>query len=554
MKETTRCAIYTRKSSRDGLDQDFNSLDAQREACAACIASQRHEGWVLLPGRYDDGGISGGTLERPGLARLLDDVDAGLVDMVVIYKIDRLTRSLTDFAQLVERLDAAGTSFVSVTQSFNTATSMGRLTLNMLLSFAQFEREVTAERIRDKIAASKRKGLWMGGLPPMGYRPDGRTLVIDEQEAHTIRTLYDLYLEYRTIPAVRDAAEVLGLRSRCRHHADGQITGGGVMGRGHIHHILTNPVYAGRIRHRGETHDGQHPAIIEPATWQRVQDLLQESAARVRGATYRTRLSPLSGRLFDETGDRLTPSHSRKKGRRYRYYISRRLTVDRSARHPDAWRLPAGPLERQIGDVLRKHLGTPRRIADLCPGLAAAELEKAIQTLQARLETVDTPEILNLLERADLNPGTLHIRLAGAVLADWLGLPVDTVASGALTVTVPFRMRRRGVERKLVIGAEDRPEIDRRLVTALVTGRQWLEDIIAGRGFGEIARRDRTTTRRVRRLARLALLSPDVMTSIARGTQPTGMTADYLVKTGVPASWEEQAALVAALRNRDNAD
>ncbi len=544
MTGSTRCAIYTRKSSRDGLDQDFNSLDAQREACAAYIASQRHEGWVLLPGRYDDGGLSGGTLDRPGLARLLEDMEAGQIDMVVIYKIDRLTRSLTDFAHLVERLEAAGTSFVSVTQSFNTATSMGRLTLNMLLSFAQFEREVTAERIRDKIAASKRKGLWMGGLPPMGYRPDGRTLVIDEHEAHTIRTLYDLYLEHRTIPAVKDAAEARGLRSRCRDRPDGQTSGGGVMERGHIHHILTNPVYAGRIRHKGDTYDGQHPAIIEPETWQRVQGLLQEGAAKARGAIQKTRLSRLSGKLFDETGDRLTPSHSRKRGRRYRYYISRRLVTDRSARHPDAWRLPADPLERQIGAVLRTHLETPRLIAGVCPGLAAAGLEKAIQALQARLEAADTSQILDLLERADLSPGTLCIRLADTALADWLGLPVDALASDALTITVPFQMRRRGVERKLRIG-EGLPQVDRKLVTSLVTGRRWLEDIIAGQGFGEIARRDRTTPRRVRQLARLALLSPEVMTAIARGTQPTSMTADYLIKTRVSALWETQADLLA---------
>ncbi|MEM7291372.1 MAG: recombinase family protein, partial [Pseudomonadota bacterium] len=230
-----RCAIYTRKSSEEGLEQDFNSLDAQREACASYIASQKHEGWVLQPKHYDDGGISGGHLERPALQRLLADVDDGAVDQIVVYKIDRLTRSLADFARLVDRLEAAGASFVSVTQSFNTATSMGRLTLNVLLSFAQFEREVTAERIRDKIAASKQKGLWMGGSIPLGYDLAGRTLAINESEAETVLTLFDLYEKHGTIRAVVAKAEQLGLRSKVRQSPSGKITGGRLFDRGHVH-------------------------------------------------------------------------------------------------------------------------------------------------------------------------------------------------------------------------------------------------------------------------------------------------------------------------------
>ena len=245
-----RCAVYTRKSSEDGLEQDFNSLDAQREACEAYIASQRHEGWELLPDRYDDGGISGGHLDRPALHRLMEAVDAKQADQIVVYKIDRLTRSLADFAKLVDRLDDAESSFVSVTQSFNTATSMGRLTLNMLLSFAQFEREVTAERIRDKIAASKRKGMWMGGLVPLGYDADGRTLRISETEARIVRRLYDLYLERGTLREVKEQAEQEGLRSKLRQSPSGRTSGGKPLDRGQIQHLLSNPVYAGRIRHK----------------------------------------------------------------------------------------------------------------------------------------------------------------------------------------------------------------------------------------------------------------------------------------------------------------
>ncbi len=386
-----RCAIYTRKSSEEGLDQDFNSLDAQREACEAYIASQKHEGWELLPDRYDDGGISGGHLERPSLQRLMQAVDEKRVDQIVVYKIDRLTRSLADFAKLVERLDQAEASFVSVTQSFNTATSMGRLTLNVLLSFAQFEREVTAERIRDKIAASKRKGLWMGGNVPLGYQADGRTLKIDDEEAATIRTLYDLYLEHGLIRIVKERAEELGLRSRRRVRGAGRVSGGKPFDRGHIHHILSNPIYAGRIRHKGQVYEGQHPAIIDPAIWDQVQQMLIDGAQKARGTKSKATRSLLAGKLFDETGDRLTPSHSRKNGKRLRYYISHRLVKDRSQKHPDAWRLPAEQLEGLIADLVRKHLQRHDSATRLIRDLAASEIAAKSTKLHAIQQTNAVP-------------------------------------------------------------------------------------------------------------------------------------------------------------------
>ncbi len=325
-----RCAIYTRKSSEEGLEQEFNSLDAQREACEAYITSQRHEGWELLDRHYDDGGISGGHLDRSALQQLMRDVDDRQVDQIVVYKIDRLTRSLADFSKLVDRLDKAEASFVSVTQSFNTGTSMGRLTLNVLLSFAQFEREVTAERIRDKIAASKRKGLWMGGSVPLGYDADGRTLKINEGEADSIRALYDLYEEHGALNRVAKAAEHSGILSRRRQTKAGHWRGGNVLSRGHIHHILTSPIYAGRIPHKGNTHEGQHPAIIDPVRWESVQVQLASKALKQTSDLFRrTSPSPLTGKLFDENGNRLSPSHSKKRGRRYRYYISRKLVTGR---------------------------------------------------------------------------------------------------------------------------------------------------------------------------------------------------------------------------------
>ena len=356
-RRTIRCAIYTRKSSEDGLEQEFNSLHAQREACAAYISSQKGEGWVLLPDQYDDGGISGGTLERPALQRLLVDVDEGRVDQIVVYKVDRLTRSLADFAKLVDKLDGAGASFVSVTQSFNTATSMGRLTLNVLLSFAQFEREVTAERIRDKIAASKKKGLWMGGNVPLGYHADGRSLRINEDEAVTVRAIFDLYLEHGSMRALRQVVRQRGYRSRVRKLSSGRQTGGVLFDIGHLHYILTNPVYAGRIRHKDKVYDGQHKAIIDVATWQLVQDRLADgSTGDSKRSAKAKEPSLLVGKLYDETGDRLTPSHANKKGRRYRYYISHRLIKMSRSRASDGWRLPAPELERTISDAINAHL------------------------------------------------------------------------------------------------------------------------------------------------------------------------------------------------------
>jgi len=538
-----RCAIYTRKSSEEGLDQDFNSLDAQREACEAYIASQKHEGWELLPDHYDDGGISGGHLERPALQRLMDAVDAKQVDQIVVYKIDRLTRSLADFAKLVDRLDAAEASFVSVTQSFNTATSMGRLTLNVLLSFAQFEREVTAERIRDKIAASKRKGLWMGGNVPLGYQADGRTLKIDEAEAATIRTLFDLYLEHGILRVVKEQAEDLDLRSRRRERAGGRISGGKHFDRGHIHHILSNPVYAGRIRHKAQVYEGQHPAIIDAEVWDRVQQMLQDGSAKARGTKRKASRSPLAGKLFDETGDRLTPSHSQKNGKRLRYYISRRLVTDRSRKHPDAWRLPAEQVEALLAQLIRRHMTRPDAAPSMTQTISAPEIMSVAEKLADRKPASDD---LALIERVDLRPGSLTVLLNQDTLCRSLEVRPDQISTSGLTINAPFQMRRRGVELKLHLG-EAPAEFDRTLVRNIVKARRWMEMIIKGKTFTEIAGAEGTSKRRVQDVVDLALLAPDILDAIASGEQPTGLTSDYLIKTDFPAAWSEQREQFAAL-------
>ena len=322
-KVSRRSAIYTRKSSEEGLEQNFNSLHAQREACEAYIKSQAGEGWRLVKTAYDDGGLSGGTMERPALQRLLADINQGLIDVVVVYKVDRLTRSLADFAKMVEVFDAHGVSFVAVTQQFNTTTSMGRLTLNVLLSFAQFEREVTGERIRDKIAASKRKGMWMGGCVPLGYDVRDRRIVIDEREAETVRYIFRRYEEFGCVRLLKEDLDRRGVVSKRRTSKTGIESGGHSFSRGALYALLSNPIYVGEIRHKNLRHPGQHQAVVDRAVWDRTQQQLQEHRVRTKSHYAGREKSPLIGRLVDENGDGLTPSHARKGERKYRYYISR---------------------------------------------------------------------------------------------------------------------------------------------------------------------------------------------------------------------------------------
>src|SRR5437660_4511565 len=359
-----RCAIYTRKSSEEGLEQEFNSLAAQREACEAFIRSQRDEGWVLAKTRYDDGGFSGGNIERPALQDLLGDIRAGRIDIVVVYKVDRLTRSLADFARLVELFDAQGVSFVSVTQQFNTTSSMGRLTLNVLLSFAQFEREVTGERIRDKIAASKKKGMWMGGNVPLGYDASERTLVVKPAEAETVRRIFALYRELGCVRRVKEAADRLGLKTKRSATANGSERGGKPFSRGHIYNLLSNPIYIGEIAHKGQLYPGQHPALINADTWAAVRDQLAANARDHRRKAHATEPSLLAGVLVDARGERLTASHAVKKGRRYRYYVSGALITQEGTDPAQGWRLPAQEIEDVVIRVLTDALTSPATLLE----------------------------------------------------------------------------------------------------------------------------------------------------------------------------------------------
>ncbi|MBW8911492.1 MAG: recombinase family protein, partial [Sphingomonas sp.] len=346
-KRTIRCAVYTRKSTEEGLEQEFKSLDAQREACVAYIASQRHEGWVLAPGHYDDGGFSGGNMQRPGLVRLMADIEAGKVDTIVVYKVDRLTRNLADFAKIVDVLDAKEASFVSITQSFNTTTSMGRLTLNVLLSFAQFEREVTGERIRDKIAASKKKGLWMGGPVPLGYIVQERRLVVQEEEAELVRHIMRRYLALHSVKELVGELDAEERVTKIQKMTSGPHRGGVRFGRGTLFHLLRNRIYLGEIIHKGTSYPGEHDAIVPVDLWNDVQAKL-DGRDRCRNALRQPKEnSLLASKLHDADGRNMVPSHASKGGKRYRYYVTRHDLVD--ANRP-AWRVGAHGIETIVAD------------------------------------------------------------------------------------------------------------------------------------------------------------------------------------------------------------
>ncbi|GAB5506417.1 MAG: hypothetical protein Rhirs2KO_15800 [Rhizobiaceae bacterium] len=554
-----RCAIYTRKSSEEGLEQEFNSLHAQREACAAFVASQKHEGWVLLPEHYDDGGISGGTLERPGLQRLMTDVEEGLVDQIVVYKIDRLTRSLADFAKLVEKLDAAEASFVSVTQSFNTATSVGRLTLNVLLSFAQFEREVTAEGIRDKIAASKKKGVWMGGNVPLGYEPDGRTLKIKEEEARTVRTLFEIYLKRRSLIETTREAERIGLRSvrrrgRCHAEASSEDDPTGPFCRSQIHYILANPVYAGLIRHKDQIHEGQHPAIIDRAVWEKVQKLLASGAGRIRGSGASSPgPSPLAGKLCDETGDRLTPTYANKKGRHYRYYVSSRMVTgkadDARSRSASGWRLPAKALEDRLAHAVVSHLRSRAAGALLIePSIDDLKrTQEAIDKLAAAASRGASTTILYCIDRATIAPGKIVVSLDQGRASELLGVKPLSLDPAALRFEMPFQFRKRGVESKLVVGDGKATHLDAILIRNIAKAHQYYDAIKCGASFEEIAASQELSKRRIVQVIDLAFLAPDIVRSIIHGDQPIGLTAKWLGQNPLPADWESQRRIVSAL-------
>ncbi len=549
-RKHVRCAIYTRKSSEEGLEQEFNSLHAQREACEAFVASQRHEGWKALPDLYDDGGFSGGTMERPGLRQLLADVDAGKVHVVVVYKVDRLTRSLADFAKIVETFDAKGVSFVSVTQQFNTTTSMGRLTLNVLLSFAQFEREVTGERIRDKIAASKKKGMWMGGNLPLGYDTRDRKLVVNPAEAETVRHIFSRYLELGSVRALKAELDAAGIRSKVRTSKAGTVSGGKSFSRGALYKMLSNRIYIGEIVHKDKSHPGEHDAIIDPELWERVQTLLNDNAVDRRAGTNAKDPSLLTGLVYDDVGNPLTPSHANKQGIRYRYYV-----CDRNDGLPSI-RLPAREIEDlvvgQVASLLRDHTrlfdALPEGDGDVASRRVLLDRAKEFATgLGVDEHTARKKVIHAIVSRIEVGRETIDLLIDRYSFANLLS--VDACASEIVKrpfrISCPYKIKRRGVETRLIVSNEitERPSRpDPALIRAVAKAFVWNNlllsgDVISGRS---IARSENVTPRYIYKLLPLAHLAPDIVTAICEGRQPQDLTLDTLVYSDMPARWEDQ--------------
>lgn len=457
----SRCAVYTRKSTEDGLEKEFNSLDAQYEACAAYALSQKHEGWELVPDRYDDGGYSGGNMDRPGLKRLLADVAAGKVDIILVYKIDRLTRSLSDFAKIVDVLDNAKASFVSITQSFNTTTSMGRLTLNMLLSFAQFEREVTGERIRDKIAASKRKGMWMGGPVPLGYDLENRRLVPNPQEAKLVRYILQQYLKHASVQDLADHLNAQGYTTKVQHRASGPHKGGCPFRRGTLYHLLSNPIYLGKIVHKGQVYPGEHEAIVDQQLFDQVQAKLKDNASGSATRLKAQHPSLLTGILYDCDNRPMTPSHASKaKTKRYRYYITR---TDKSDTRPK-WRINAHDIEQLTTNRVASYLNSPAEISKLAgPDIEATTLQNALAQADLAAATLrsGTPAhkhelITKLIERVTLHNDRIEIRLSPAKLREQMHLPKASQHE-PIMLAVEATRARRGHQVRLVISAAEEP-------------------------------------------------------------------------------------------------
>ena len=552
-KTMTRCAIYTRKSSEEGLEQSFNSLHAQREACEAFILSQRHEGWSVVATPYDDGGFSGGSMERPALKALLADIVAGIIDVVVVYKIDRLTRSLFDFAKIVETFDAHKVSFVSVTQSFNTTTSMGRLTLNVLLSFAQFEREVTGERIRDKFAASKKRGMWMGGNIPLGYDLKDRKLVINRKEVETILTIFRLYAEFGTVLKVKAEIDRLKLRTKLHMSESGATRGGLPFRVGHLYTILGNPLYRGAVKHKGAVYAGDHEAIVDQSLWGKVQTQFASNTAVRRSGKSSKEPSLLAGLLFDGDGNRMTPSHAVKSSKRYRYYISNNLIAGanggRKSESGEGVRIPAQEIEKHVVMSIAAFLADAQRVsAELCPsGMSPAVAGAAIRrasSFGSELEVDGSREhyeaIRSLVTRVQVGNGAIVVTLRRQSLAERLSMSIDPGSPNAdvpLELTMPAELRRLGKEKRLIVAAlVPKTNPDAALIKAVVRAHQWFE-MLKNRtveSITEIAKTEGLPRTYVSSVIPFALLAPDITSAVLEGTQPIDLSLGHILIKGIP--------------------
>jgi len=556
-----RCAIYTRKSSEEGLEQSFNSLQAQREDCEAFIASQRHEGWHTTQNQYDDGGFSGGTLNRPALKQLLGDVAAGLMDTVVVYKVDRLTRSLLDFARIIERFDQNGVSFVSVTQQFNTTTSMGRLTLNVLLSFAQFEREVTGERIRDKIAASKKKGMWMGGTVPLGYDLNDRKLVVNPKCARIVQEIFSQYLRLGSVAALKQYLDLHRIRSTVRISRSGRTSGGKPYSRGALYQLLKNQVYIGRIVHRSECYPGQHQAIIEPEKWAQVSALLACNNRSRRTPGRKNSPSLLTGLLFDAQGNRYTPTHAVKDGKRYRYYTCQ-AAVQRRRKPTRADRIPAHEIEEVVCSRIHSLLSSSQELSSAFGSgpVSAVESARLIDAAQefARKRSKPVPgqsaQLLGSIKRTVIRETDIEIQLdwesfIGILLGSEVTRPaLENVRPpcsvvSPLVLRCPFKPVRRGNELRLIVPASQ-SQVKRSnpsLLKAIARAHRWRERIIAGEVYSkeQLATEAGLNASYLGRLLRLIALAPEILESILQEQSIADLPLKQLIRR-LSLDWKHQ--------------
>ena len=565
-RQKLRCAIYTRKSTEEGLEQDFNSLDAQREACESFIASQKHEGWMVRPAQYDDGGYSGGTLERPALQRLLNDMRSSEVDVVVVYKIDRLTRSLLDFAKIVEVFDAHGVSFVSVTQAFNTGTSMGRLTLNVLLSFAQFEREVTGERIRDKIAASKKKGMWMGGYPPLGYDVKDRKLIVNEVEAERVRHIFCRYREFGSVRLLKLYLDAEGIVSKRRIAPDGRAYGGKPLTRGALYYMLQNRIYRGEIVHKNQAYPGEHAPIIDADLWQEVQKTLAANRVDRGAGKGNHHLSLLAGLIYDAHGELMTPSHAVKNGVRYRYYVSKNLVTGGVKAERTGQRIPASHVEVLVTGRIRAWLADPIVVLNAiqCCGsnaVAQKRLLDEVARLASTWQNLDAEQLhatlRTIITRVQVHSDRVEVALDQMGVAVWLNAkdqsrPIRTGGNDReryLTLlTIPARLKRTGIEMRMVVEDGSEPaNVDSVLVRLLLRAHAIRTRLLEEPSLPlkEIASEEGISGSYVTRLLRLAFLAPDIVSAILNGRQSPQLTANRLMDdTRLPLDWTAQRELL----------
>lgn len=490
------CAVYTRKSTEEGLEQDFNSLDAQREACLSYIASQKAEGWISVMEAYDDGGYSGGTLDRPALKRLMEDIKAGKVNIIVVYKIDRLTRALMDFSKLVEVFDQYGVTFVSITQSFNTTTSMGRLTLNVLLSFAQFEREVIGERVRDKIAASKKKGMWMGGSPPLGYDIQFRQLVPNRAEAKTVQHIFERYLHHNNVIRLKQELDREKIFSKVLTYKDGRAAGGKPFSRGALYALLSNPIYIGHIRHKDKTYEGQHEGIIPIELWTSVQENLANNASVCKGHKTSREINLLKGLLFDVDGTPYTPGYTAKGKKQYRYYISQNLIQMRD--YPDGilGRLPAHEIEFTVDSIIRMHLSSQSNVAGLLGLRQDQDVEEIQKIVQAQSAISLGRFVQGIIQHITIQSDHIEIELNVEELCNAfmqvIGIKISSPKEMVLIKGV--YNTRRGKKSSLVIEPEkpDRDIFDLPpdQLKKLVQGFIWRDEHFQGLTIQQIAERE----------------------------------------------------------------